>query len=251
MKKIEHALRFLERGFSVIPCRADKRPLIPWEEYQTRRPTEAEVRSWWTKHPSANIGLVCGSLSGLTVVDCDSPEAWEALGEYLPDSLMAPVVLTPSGNRQIYFKHAPGLHSQNRVMPDMDIKTDGGYVIAPPSACEYKKNGNHIKGAHRWQAGEKCGIPEMPEPLFSELQKLQVYCGASPAPPKAQHIIDVNIQTKTGGVESVSSVSNPDRIKPYQSVSKRIINLNEGTRDESLFHPGLASCQGRDGHCKP
>ena len=97
---------------------------------------------------------MCGSLSGLTVVDCDSPEAWEALGEYLPDSLMAPVVLTPSGNRQIYFKHAPGLHSQNGIMGDkLDLKTDGGYVIAPPSLCKYRKNGKDIEGAHRWQAG--------------------------------------------------------------------------------------------------
>ena len=52
-------------------------------------------------------------------------------------------------------------------MPEADIKTDGGYVIAPPSVCEYSKNGKDIKGAHRWQAGEKCGIPAMPEMLFA------------------------------------------------------------------------------------
>jgi hypothetical protein len=178
MNQVDYALEYLKRGYSIIPCRADKKPLFAvidtWEEFQTRRPTEAEVLAWWGKHPEANIGIICGPISGLTVVDCDSPAAWEALDEYLPDSLMAPVSLTPTGNHQIFFKHKPGLHSQNRVMDETDIKTDGGYVIAPPSMCEYDKNGKHIMGGHSWKVN---GIepPEMPPELADELEKRQIY----------------------------------------------------------------------------
>lgn len=237
----------------MIPCKANKRPfLTTWAEFQSRLPTAVEVRTWWTKHPIANIGIITGKLSGLTVVDCDSPEAWEQLGEFLPDSLMAPVVLTPSENRQIYFKHAPGLHSQNRIMPDLDIKTDGGYVIAPPSACEYRKNGKNIKGGHRWQAGEKCGIPAMPELLFAELKKLQTYCGAVQArDPRAQiktdsipYLLNENDSVR-GNVTLSRDMTGQKRDIDVTKSDKRDIGFTEGVRDETLFH--VATCLHRGG----
>ena len=41
---VKGALRYLERGWSVIPiAAADKRPLIRWREFQTRRPDAAEL----------------------------------------------------------------------------------------------------------------------------------------------------------------------------------------------------------------
>ena len=41
-----------------------KVPLIAWKEYQSRRPTEAEVRDWFTKWPDANIGIVTRFITG-------------------------------------------------------------------------------------------------------------------------------------------------------------------------------------------
>lgn len=138
---LKKALAYLKREFSIIPCNGQKKPIIKtWAEYQQRQPTETEVTEWWSKTPYANIGIVTGKISGLTVVDCDSHDAWDKLQKYLPDSFLAPIVNTPSGNHQMYFQYVAGLHSQNGIMEKMDIKTDGGYVIAPPSWCEYRKN---------------------------------------------------------------------------------------------------------------
>ena len=70
-----HAAEYVERGWSVIPLRG-KRPAIPsWTEYQTRRPTQDEIRSWFSNSSGStppNIGIVTGSISGLVVVDCDT-----------------------------------------------------------------------------------------------------------------------------------------------------------------------------------
>jgi hypothetical protein len=175
MGNLNHALEFLKKGYSIIPCNGQKKPILKtWVEFQQRRPSVAEVTAWWEEHPNANIGIVCGAISNLTVVDCDAPEAWKSLDEYIPTSLQAPIVRTPSDNHQIYFKYTPGLHSQNRIMPDTDIKAEGGYVIAPPSVCDYEKRGKRIHGNHRWHMN---GIepPVMPEELANELKKRQAY----------------------------------------------------------------------------
>jgi putative DNA primase/helicase len=180
MSQVDYAIGYLSKGYSVIPCNGKKEPYLPtWKEFQARRPKEAEVRAMWRKHPNANIGIVTGAISNLTVVDCDSPEAWESLGEYIPASHPAPIVRTPSDNHQIYFKYTPGLHSQNRIMPDTDIKTDGGYVIAPPSVCDYEKGGKRICGSHRWHVN-RIAPPAMPPELADELEKRQVYLGKTP-----------------------------------------------------------------------
>jgi hypothetical protein len=231
MDKLKSALAYLARGFSLIPCRPDKKPYLKtWAEFQTRRPERAEVEGWWKKWPVANVGLVTGPISDLTVVDCDSAEAWAWVQSHLPDSLQAPVVVTPTGNRQIYFRHLPGLHSQNGVRLDLDIKTDGGYVLCPPSVCEYTKKGKRIRGEHRWQAGEKCGIGEMPEALATELARAQR------EPSRVRNIIDENNNGDLGGVE--------DACPPLSTESTHVHVVHElfveGRRDNDLFH--AANC---------
>ena len=55
-------------GFSVIPIRLDKKPLIKWEKYQQTLPTEKEIEHWWRRWPGANRGIVTGKLSGIAVI---------------------------------------------------------------------------------------------------------------------------------------------------------------------------------------
>lgn len=74
------ALSYVKQGFSVIPIQArEKRPLIPWEQYQDRTATDEEIKTWWAKWPDANVEIVTGKISGLVVIDLDSVEAKENL----------------------------------------------------------------------------------------------------------------------------------------------------------------------------
>ncbi len=140
--RFEAVLDYLQREFSIIPVGDDKKPLIVWKESQNRRADEAELRAWWTKWPGGNIGIVCGKISNLTVVDCDSDEAIAKVEATLPDSFLCPIVLTPRGGRHYWFRYTSDLKTGNGILPGLDVKNDGSYVIAPPSLTR--------RGVYEW-----------------------------------------------------------------------------------------------------
>jgi len=152
------ALRYAEKfGFSVIPInRKTKKPFIPWKEFQDRKATADEIWEWWNKWPAANVGIVTGKTSGIVVFDVDEAQGFDAIQEYVPDSLIIPCCKTPRGGQHFYFR-APGetLGNNSRLIPGSDYRGDGGYAIAPPSANGKGKNyawldGLSIEEAERW-----------------------------------------------------------------------------------------------------
>ncbi len=127
MTNLEHALKYLERGFSVVPVPSGKKfPLIKWEEYQKKRPTSEQVTEWWTNTPNANIAIITGAISGITVVDtefgCDV--------SFLP---YTSIVKTGGGGYHYYYSYTQNVGNKVRVKDLVDIRNDGGLVIAPPS----------------------------------------------------------------------------------------------------------------------
>jgi hypothetical protein len=66
------------------------------------------------------------------VIDLDSDDGRRALNEYLPETLEVPTVKTPKG-MHYYFDYTPGIPNKARILKDVDVRNDGGYVIAPPS----------------------------------------------------------------------------------------------------------------------
>lgn len=136
------ALEYELMGFSVIPCNPSmeedkgKKPFVKWELYQKQKASQDEIKKWWTKWPDAMIGIVTGEISGLFVVDCDSPAAKEKIEEILPETFECPICQTPRG-WHYYFKWAPGLTNSNNGV--LHSRGSGGFVIAPPSK---RSNGN-------------------------------------------------------------------------------------------------------------
>jgi hypothetical protein len=123
----------------VLPLRPrDKRPLLPWEPLQRLPPKEAEIGEWFERWPEANIGIVTGAVSGLVVIDIDSQhEGEESLRQLevehgpLPHTVEA---ITGGGGRHFYFAHAGGLvRNRTGLASGVDLRGDGGYVVAPPS----------------------------------------------------------------------------------------------------------------------
>lgn len=132
---LEHALSYAARGWCVIPLRPrDKRPaLASWQEHQQRRAAEEEIRAWWSRWPGANVGVVTGAVSVLVVLDLDGPEVVNYAKERgVPQT---PVVATGKGFH-VYFQH-PGRPVPNAAalagIKGLDLRGDGGYVVAPPS----------------------------------------------------------------------------------------------------------------------
>ena len=89
------------------------------------------------------MGIVTGALSGLVVLDQDGAEAEESLqGKLLARS---PCAKTGKGLHR-YFRHPDGeIRNSVRFLPGLDLRADGGYVVAPPSlhasGCRYVWHG--------------------------------------------------------------------------------------------------------------
>lgn len=147
MTPLEAALDYLKRGWPVLPCKlwfekpgdlkAKKKPLIDWKEFQTRLPTEAEVRSWWKKWPWAQVGMAVGPDAGpfgIVTVDYDLGHSREDLAALaLPLSIS---VQTPTGGGHTHLKYPKGKKIKNsvgKIKPFIDIRGQGGFVVLPPS----------------------------------------------------------------------------------------------------------------------
>jgi len=154
---------YLARGWSVVPVVArEKRPLVKWEALQTTPPTAKQLDGWFRRWPDANVGIVTGEVSNLIVLDIDPRHGGDRSLEEL-EHRYGPLPVTVEaiaggGGRHLYFTH-PGLETRNRtgLAPGIDLRGDGGYIVAPPSI--------HPSGAaYLWKPGHAPG--EMaPAPL--------------------------------------------------------------------------------------
>ncbi len=209
-KNLQAALQYArDRNFSIIPIRGDKKPYISWSEYQKRRATPEELKKWWGKYPDAMIGIVTGEISGIFVVDCDSREGYEALQKLIPDNLILPVARTPRGGWHLYFLMPKDckLTVGAGIMPGVDFRAEGGYIIAPPSV-------NADGKGYTWQGGLSLDEVDLPE-----------------LPPAISTYINNSIKRE-------GAFLNEDT-KRHEATPSDILFV-QGRRDDDLFH--VANC---------
>ncbi len=121
-------------GLSVIPCGRDKKPLIPWLEFQKRIATEGEIGEWWRNWYDVNVGIVTGAVSGLVVIDIDQMDLGEPALQGILGDAVCPTCQTPGGGQHLYFKASiPVPPNNTRLIPGCDFRGEGGFVVAPPS----------------------------------------------------------------------------------------------------------------------
>ena len=125
---------------------AAKHPLTEhgWKDATTDEDT---VRRWWTRWPSANIGVPTGV--DFDAVDIDGgAQAWAALTEQHGTPEHRAVVMSGRHNGGFHLYCFPGgqktIPQGKRGLPmGVEIKGVGGYVVAPPSV--------HVSGrAYTW-----------------------------------------------------------------------------------------------------
>jgi hypothetical protein len=125
----------IERGWSVLPCRTNKIPLVrSWKEYQRRRPSLQEVAGWFENLKPPAWAVITGAVSGLVVLDFDGAPGAETMKRLGLD----PHCQTPSSGFHVYLTY-PGhrvatVNSKIKRQlaqdyPGLDIRGDGGYAI--------------------------------------------------------------------------------------------------------------------------
>jgi len=126
------------------------------------------IRAWWERWTDANIGIATGHASGLVVLDtdnrgdvCGGDNLSELAADFggLPDTLTA---ITGNG-KHLYFQHPGGMvkNSTGKLAYGVDVKADGGYVVAPPSL--------HADGKrYHWEDTTK-PVAELPDWLLTRI----------------------------------------------------------------------------------
>lgn len=204
---LDAALEYAEMGLSVIPVRPDKKPYISWGEFQERQASPEEIREFWSKFPDAGVGIITGTVSGLFVIDADNEEAYQQIQQSLPDALATPTAKSPKGYHTYFEMPADTIiGNATGIFPGVDIRGEGGYVVAAPSV-------NGTGKVYRWIDG--LSIIEVP-----------------PAPCPSTFLKKI--------IKAVKSISGRDRGLPAAKENMFI----EGRRDEDLFHTALCLAKG-------
>ena len=161
MSIIEAAVEAAGQGFAVFPVQG-KRPLVSWRADSTCVPDEVRAMPW---AEASGIGVDCGK-SGLVVIDIDDLSAVPHLNEQVGWDTTADETLisrTGRGGMHIFYRAgAPeGRNSASKVVPGVDIRGSGGFVVIPPSAHE---NGNQYTWVKRH---DPAPIPERMVQVFN------------------------------------------------------------------------------------
>lgn len=215
---LEYALRYAARGLHVFPChsvREDGACTCPraheckntgkhphtFNGVKDATDDVARIHAWWTQWPYANVAIAAGRESGVIIIDVDprhdghiSLERFEQeRGEFLPPTQTAN---TGGGGKHLFYAYPEqGCPGRNPWLPGVEVKSDGGYVIAPPS--------RHASGlAYAWNPAPE-GVNG-----FSQLP------------------IDVleSIGSNRSGIES-----------GVRSIAEMMAGVPEGQRDDELY----------------
>lgn len=124
------AKQYYDLGLTVMPCDG-KEPSIRWLPLQKKRAGRKTMENWSERFPAANIGLVTGKASGITIVDCDELELGAQMIMDLGETPLQ--VSTPSGGCHLYYR-SNGEKNQIRLKGQkIDIRGEGGFAVMPPS----------------------------------------------------------------------------------------------------------------------
>jgi len=171
---IDEALAYAARGWHVIPVHGvrddgtctcgrpgchtpGKHPIMAgaFDKYASTDPTI--VGQWWVTWPDANIGIVCGKISNIWVLDIDGAHGMMELEDFeqgrdggaLPSTSR---VRTGSGGLHLFWtwRDEARLRTKIGARFGVDVKANG-FVVAPPS--------RHASGARYTWEEERTPVP--------------------------------------------------------------------------------------------
>ena len=214
----------VSRGWSVIPCRADKRPYFAWKEFQSRKPTPKETERWQSELNPPAWAVVTGGISGVCVIDFDG-----AAGRQTCECLnLKPHVRTGNGGYHLYVKApswaTPTVNGKSKQQlgtrfPGLDFRGTGGYAVF---------DGCNEQGNYGWLR------PMQPDPLDSVPENLRAALGLLHPP-------EETVPSKppaTNGRPNPPNPSEPRRVSTERLVSRALENSGAGRNDAGFWLAG-------------
>jgi hypothetical protein len=209
------ALGYVQRGWHVLPCfepvgracacgdpscgSAGKHPRVAGGLHAAS--TDADIiGAWWRRWPGSNVAIRTGTVSGLVVVDIDYRHGGDETLRSLArgKAAMPPTQVVRTGDGfHLYFSSPPMAvpnDSGVRLGPGIDVRGDGGYVIAPPS--------RHVSGGHYRVIAHGGVVAPLPSWLVALVAPPTSPPRARPAPPLLAHALDAWARAAVDGETS-------------------------------------------------
>lgn len=144
---LQAAHDYLNMGFSVFPImprgKLPQANLLPgygeskasWAKFQNAQPTRTQLDAWFVDRPRLNLAIVTGKVSNLVVVDIDNAEGLEQFKVFMNVPNQWYWYVRTGKGFHVYFNYPDGveIHNRTHFREGIDIRADGGYVLAAPS----------------------------------------------------------------------------------------------------------------------
>jgi hypothetical protein len=147
-----------KKGIPVFPCKLDKSPFTP-HGFKDATTDPKEISQMWERYRFVPcIGVPTGEASDLLVIDADvddgkqGEESLAHLEETYESLSTRRKVRTGGGGIQYYFRYSQGygrIGNLTDLLPGIDVRGEGGYIIFPPSVSH--------KGPYTWEEKGKRG----------------------------------------------------------------------------------------------
>lgn len=136
---IAGALALASHGWPVFPCRSGSKAPATANGFKDASTDPEQIKAMFSRPGARLIGIPTGEWSGLIAIDVDLHGESNGTAWYNENiDAMPPTLthLTLNGGCHLIFRKPDGVTIKNstaRLAKGVDVRGDGGYIIAPPS----------------------------------------------------------------------------------------------------------------------
>jgi putative DNA primase/helicase len=158
MSALDAVMSYAARGWQVFPLKPQSKEPCTHRGFYDATSNPATLRRWFAQGFPYNVGIRTGTPSGVFIVDIDGKLGAVNLRELMTKfgALPATLISTTGKGWHLWFRADGEIPcSTGKISPGIDVRADGGYVVAPPSI--------HPNGkAYRWLND----LPPAPAPAW-------------------------------------------------------------------------------------
>jgi hypothetical protein len=131
------AHQLAQRGLAVFPCLVGQKEPATANGFYAATTDANIIAAWWRQQPNYNVAVATGAVSRIFVLDIDGIDAETELKklETEHDRLPPTVEAITGKGRHLYFRmpDCKLRNSAGKLARGIDVRSDGGYVLVPPS----------------------------------------------------------------------------------------------------------------------